>query len=459
MRGLLALHAEHHEVCFGGAGDRTAGQLVAHAQAIAAALPSGPASAQVVVACQDRYQFAASLLAAWTRDFVAALPPNTQPETLRALGREPAVLAVLHDGGYDGGIHVGELERPERSSPVQGFSFAPETPALVAYTSGSTGAPTPHLKSFAQICDEPAMWIEHFDLGGRRIVAAVPTYHIYGLLFAMMAPLLGGGSVSRRTPKLPPEIHHELKSASAGVLIAVPPQLTAIAAHAGLAWPKLERVFSSAAPLPAETDRALAQRSICVTQILGSTETGGIAFRESCASPWQALPGVELEVDDEARLSVRSPWASARPEAWVLTADRVELLEAKGAFRHLGRVDAVVKVGGRRVDLGELEARLCAVPGVREARVLATEAPSLRGTELWAVVESDGVEVDALRAALAEHVDPVVMPRRFRVVPRLPRGPSGKVTRAALLSLFEGVRFPGEGSGSEVERAGGEVHE
>src|SRR5207344_352415 len=127
---------------------------------------------------------------------------------------------------------------------------------------------------------------------------------------------------------------------------------------------------------------------------------------------WEALPSVRFEVDDEAALWVDSPWLSPDVARPLRTADRVEL--AEGGFRHLGRSDAVVKVGGRRIDLGELETRLKQCAGVRDARVLAIESRGVRGLELLAVLEGDSIELGALRSELSKHVDPVVVPRRFR---------------------------------------------
>jgi 3-hydroxymyristoyl/3-hydroxydecanoyl-(acyl carrier protein) dehydratase len=102
----------------------------------------------------------------------------------------------------------------------------------------------------------------------------------------------------------------------------------------------------------------------------------------------------------------------------------------------------VIKIGGRRVDLGDVEACLRAQPGVRDARVLAVESGGARGLALWAAVEADaGVQREALRAALAQRFDPVSLPKRYRIVPALPRGDSGKVARSALLALFDVWEF------------------
>ncbi|MFT3921051.1 MAG: AMP-binding protein [Myxococcales bacterium] len=446
MRLPLAHHGAQDEVCFGGEGARTCAQLLAYVDALAARLPGtvSQAGARVVLACEDRYFFTAALLAVWQRGLTAALPPNGQVETVRDLRAMPGVVGLLHDRDEDEGLDVRGLE-PDAGDVATlrpyAAGLAAQDPALVVYTSGSTGQPTPHLKSLAQLLAEPAMWVEHFALARRRVVSAVPAHHIYGLLFGVLAPLLGGGAFSRRTPVMPGEVLRELGEARAQVLVAVPPHLRALSAFE---WPALERVFSSAAPLPEATDAALLARGIRATQVLGSTETGGIGVRTSCAELWRALPGVQLEVDDGGALHVRSPWASAEGKT-VPTADRVELREA--GFAHLGRTDSVVKVGGKRVDLREVELRLCAIPGVTDARVLEAGTPSPRGSELWAVVECERPEqhsAQGIKQTLGAHLDSVVVPRRFRLVSALPRGASGKVTRADLLALFETWHIPVE---------------
>jgi acyl-coenzyme A synthetase/AMP-(fatty) acid ligase len=425
---LLGRHAPADAVCFGGEGSRDAAQLAGYAHAIARALPSGEPGSRVVLACIDRYRFSASLLAIWLRGYVAELPANGQTGTVQALAA--SALSLLHDR-LGSGIDVRTLEDGARESLA--LAFAEEATALVAYTSGSTGQPSAHPKTFRQLLSEPEAHVLGFDLARERIVSAVPPFHIYGLLFGVLVPLLGGGSMSREAPLQPAEVIRAL--AGARVLIAVPPHLAALATYRANEWPAMKRVFSSAAPLAPEISRALGSRGWRVTEVLGSTETGGIAHRSAPDAVWEPLRGVRISVDSEQRLSVDAPWCGR-----VLTHDRVELVEQ--GFRHLGRSDAVVKIGGRRIDLGEVEARLKQCTGVRDARVLAVESRGVRGTELWTVVESDSADVQRLRQALRTNVDPVALPRRFRIVPALPRSQTGKLVRGELLALFDTWTFP-----------------
>ncbi len=454
-KALLANHGLDDLVCFGGGGARTRAQLVRFVEQIGEQLGFAKPGDEVVLACVDRYHFAASLLAVWSRGLVAALPPNGQLETVRELQALSGAGALLHDLDGEAGFDVRSVEDADaRSVYALELPDYAQRPALIVYTSGSTGRPSAHPKSLAQLLAEPAMWIAAFGLRNKRVVSGVPAHHIYGLLFGVLVPLLGGGSMSRRTPVMPGDVLREIASVKAQVLVAVPPHLRALAAYSDAAWPALERVFSSGGPLPEATDTALRACGVRATQILGSTETGGIALRESGETVWRALPEVTLGLDGDECLLVQSPWATADTGAVLRTSDRAQLHPEQGGFTHLGRADSVVKVGGRRVDMREIEARLGAVSGVREAKVLEAPVASSRGVELWAVVECPGAPraLSELKQALRVHLDPVQMPRRFRVVSELPRNATGKVTRADLLALFESFRLPG------IEDEEGAIH-
>ena len=444
----LARHRESADlVAVGGKEPRTASQLQGLVNALAAVLGGPPAGSRVVLACEDRYYFAAALLALWKRGLVASLPSNGQPETVRALARAPESAGLLRDRDDDIGLDVRAIEaRAREAEPVFEVAVPPHTPAVVAYTSGSTGEPVGHEKTLAQLIDEPLALIEAFGLAHKGVLASVPPYHLYGLLFGVLVPLLGGGRFSRTSPLQPLEVLRELGEQRADVLVAVPPHLSALVQSDASALAQLRnvRVFSSGAPLLSSTDHALRSQGVTVMQVLGSTETGGIAARPACDVPWRPLPGVSVTGSEDDSLVVASPWSAREPGARVVTPDRVRFTD--GGFELLGRSDHVVKVGGRRVDLGDIESHLRSVPGVRDARVLARESTSLRGLELCAVVEAPDTDltVDTLKKELARHMDPVTLPRRYRVVRELPRTAAGKVARRALLGLFDIWEVPSE---------------
>ncbi len=106
-----------------------------------------------------------------------------------------------------------------------------------------------------------------------------------------------------------------------------------------------------------------------------------------------------------------------------------------GELLFVGRRDGQLKVGGVRVELGEVEAVAADFPGVSAAVAVVTDGP--RGHTIDLVVESrrDGLDLRALRARLAERLVGPATPRRLRVVASLPRTAGGKVDRARLRSL------------------------
>jgi hypothetical protein len=194
---------------------------------------------------------------------------------------------------------------------------------------------------------------------------------------------------------------------------------------------------------------------VSVIEALGSTETGGIAFRRPAQERrWTPFSGVKVDAGEGGRLLVHSPFVPDENTGY-LAADRIERHE-DGSFTHIGRIDDVVKVGAKRVSLRDLETRVGELLEVREARIIAVADPGLRGNVLSLVVESGALGLDAarVRAVLLEHLDRVIVPRRIRVVPSLPRTAAGKVTRASLLSLFaEQELGPSEALGFHFSRA------
>jgi 3-hydroxymyristoyl/3-hydroxydecanoyl-(acyl carrier protein) dehydratase len=319
------------------------------------------------------------------------------------------------------------------------------------FTSGSTGAHLACLKTAGQLLGEARLLCRLFDMGpGTRVLATVPPSHIYGLLFGVLVPFMGGGALVRSTPHHAETIAAEARRASADVLCSVPAHLQVVAALAPGALPPLRRIFSSGAPLPAEAARAVATLAgVPVVEVLGSSETGGIAWRQGGGDPlWQPFPGIAVASDEDGVMTVRSPFASApvsdAPGAVldgaegpppVRGADRIRLAP-DGRFELLGRADGVVKIGGSRIAIAEVERCLLEIPGVREAAVISVDVPGLRQRALWAVVVSPGLTVAELRAALLRRVDPIAVPRRFRLVQALPREDSGKLVKARLRALF-----------------------
>jgi long-chain acyl-CoA synthetase len=120
----------------------------------------------------------------------------------------------------------------------------------------------------------------------------------------------------------------------------------------------------------------------------------------------------------------------AGPDGWATAGDRGSVAPGGSVTVH-GRGSSAISVGGDTVLAEDVEAVLRAVPGVRDAVVVAAPHPRL-GHVVAATVEVPGDEaptLQALRLACAAALRPAQRPRRWRLVERLPRNTAGKPLR------------------------------
>ncbi|MCY1062630.1 AMP-binding protein [Nannocystis sp. SCPEA4] len=442
-------------VAVGEAGPRSAGELMRDASLVAERLPPARPGSEVLVVCGDRYHLAVTALGAWLRGHAVALPPNAQPAAVRELAGRADVVALIHDSDLADAQDVRDWLSGHAPGDMVDPTWPEALPAdrrlAVVYTSGSTGDHQPCAKTAGQLLGEAQALAATFALAaGEVALATVPPYHLYGLLFGVLAPLAAGAAFARETPLHAETVARAAREVGATVLISTPAHLRGLTVLQRGDLPPLRRVFSSGAPLPRATaDELLAQLGLAVTEVYGSSETGGIGWRRheqvlgdmSPEPAWTPLPGVAVEVAAEGRLLLRSPFLAPDAPSPYPCEDRVEL-DARGGFHLRGRLDGVVKVAGKRVAVAEVEQRLLALPAVADAAVVAIETPGARGHELMAAVVArdsgrDASELVAeLRRGLLPWFDPVVVPRRIKVVPALPREPNGKLTKRRLHALL-----------------------
>lgn len=425
-------------VAVGAAGQRTLADLHADIDRLDRTL-SVQAGDNVIVACADRYRTAVALLALWRRRCVAVLPSSVQAAALESLANEHRASHVLHDAD------VAELPEDDAvslpgSSALRDVGVCDGDQVLVCLsTSGSTGAPVNVLKTATQLLGEVDVLVDALGERPAAVLSTVPPRHIYGLLFGVLWPLRLGVPFVRDTPLLPEAIVDHARRTKADVLIAVPAHLAGLD-RAGDVKP-LSRVVSSGAALPVNTWSMLrAQLGMHVTEVLGSTETGGIAQRHESDALFVPFDGVRVGVDTEGQMllwSERLPAEEAQPYR---ADDHVEVL-GDGTFRHSGRSGGVVKVGGTRVSLAQIEERARCLHGVHDAAALSVEVGSTRGNEVWLAVAA-GLDWDAarLRKELAPWFEAVVLPRRYRVLETLPRDAAGKLSHQLLRALFDDAR-------------------
>jgi acyl-coenzyme A synthetase/AMP-(fatty) acid ligase len=440
QQALLEAADPARPVAWRAGGPVGAARFLADVQAAAGRLPAAPAAVNL---CEDRYAFMVAFCAIALRGQANLLPPSRAP-------RMVAEVMAAHPGSYALGEQVPEAAPPGFARLcLGGGGEAPATAgvpavpadqvAAVSYTSGSTGAPRPHPKTWRQFGASTAgvRRMLRADAGERfQVVATVPPQHMFGLELSVLLPLLGGAAVHAGRPFFPADIAAALAQVPGPrVLVTTPVHLRSLV-ESGVALPPLAALVSATAPLPAELARAAEERfGAPLREIFGSTETSSLAGRRSAQEEaWTPFAGVRLQPRPDGTL-VEAPQLD-EPAA---LADIVSL-EDGGRFRLCGRHADLLEIAGKRASLGDLTRRLLAVPGVRDGAVFQLDEDDAMGVRrVAALAVAPGLDEAAILAALREAVDPVFLPRPLRLVEALPRNETGKLPRAALLALAKGV--------------------
>lgn len=404
-------------------------ELIAQAHRVAAAI--GRAD-RVVLSCKYAESSVPGLLGAWLAGATVELLPNVQPGTLDRVDADPGVAHVLHDDAArqdrsPKAIYVPALlGAAEAGAGAHRATRGPEI-AVRMTTSGTTERPRYVTKSMAQLLGELDVLAAVIP-AARCVLSTVPSSHLYGLLFGVLLPLRFGARIVSSGALLPADVAAIVARDGVDLMISTPAHLRAMA---GVAMPRGLRVISSGARLPPELHASLAaEHRWQVTDVLGSTETGGIATRRDATDPWTPLPGVTVSAR-QGQLVVESPWCGA---ASVELDEQIEL-QPGGTFHHVGRNAEIVKIAGKRAAAHELEATVRAIPGVTDAAVLVHDAAGREPRIAVAIcVAPDGpaVERAAIAAAIRRQFDAVFVPKIVRVVAHIPRTDRGKVAADVL---------------------------
>src|SRR4051812_1777738 len=333
-------------------------------------------------------------------------------------------------------------------------------PAMLAYTSGTTGAPKGVPLTHANVLASTRGVVQAWRWSADDVlVHALPLSHQHGLSGVHLSLLCGSSAVvfSRFDPAA---LTGAIREHRATVLFAVPAMYERLHAWDGIGEADLSSLrlaVSGSAPLPA----ALAERVADwlgqpPLERYGSTEAGLDVSnlydgpRRPGRVGW-ALPGIELRLDGEdGEILVRGPqvfdgyWN--RPDAtrealtgdgWFRTGDLGRLDDEDGSLEITGRSKELIISGGLNVYPREVEAVLEEHPAVGSVAVAGV--PSERwGEEVVAFVVADGdLDGDAVIAFARERLSAYKCPKRVVALDELPVNRMGKVRRDALAEMAD----------------------
>lgn len=415
-------------------GPRTAREFLADVSNLAEGVPDRPT---VLNLSQCRYRFLVGLAAAIVRNQVTLLPPNRTPNTLqRLIGDYPDSYALLDQGDEIERITSVLIPRSQHH-PVKAVAV-PEIPVhqvvAVAFTSGSTGQPRPHLKTWGAlttVAQGTGVSLGISSCMPTTVVATVPHQHMFGLEASIMLPILHGLPMQAGRPLFPADVAGALSETQGRwLLVTTPLHLRACVAE-GVAVPPGGIILSATAPLSHSLAQAAEQQFQAeVHEIFGFTEAGSVAERRTIdGDEWRPLQGVRVSQHE----------ISCLVEAWYLPApvpvpDRVTV-NPSGTFLVHGREEDQVNVAGHRVSLGDLNHKLLCIDGVQDGVFFFPGDETGAVTRLMAFVVAPGKTSEDIQRALRMQIDPIFLPRPLVCVPSLPRNGTGKLPREVLLEL------------------------
>jgi acyl-coenzyme A synthetase/AMP-(fatty) acid ligase/3-hydroxymyristoyl/3-hydroxydecanoyl-(acyl carrier protein) dehydratase len=337
----------------------------------------------------------------------------------------------------------------ERSEEIPRIN-ADET-VIIMYTSGSTGRPKAVRQRLTEFETDNrfilSKWGEEWL--ARKVCSTVSQHHIYGLLFSVLLPFTAGVPFRRRRIDFPEEL--ERFTDGSYMIITVPAFL-----KRAVEVKSLERegprifplrspwIFTSGGVLSPEIAEKTGEIfGFWPVEVYGSTETSGIAWRQSKDGlEWTPFDNAEIRKNEAGCLVVRSPYI--KDPAGFATGDLVDIHQ-DGRFILMGRADSIVKIEEKRISLPELENRLMSSGLVADLCVVAMED---RRQYLAAALVLNGAGQEKFRGRekheinryfreyLLQFFENTLLPKKWRYLDSLPTDSLGKKKKEEIQALF-----------------------
>lgn len=420
---------------------------------------------RVLMSCATSRELVVAHLAVLRMGAVAlpANPAYREPELHHVIDDAQPTAAVIDEAdrqawarsptlAHPPAVVVGtDVDLPDGPTPPLD-DLDPHDPALIGYTSGTTGAPKGALLSHGNLlASVEALRIAWRWTATDRLVLALPLFHMHGLGVGLHGTLLAGASAVLLPRFDVDAVLDAVDAHDATMFFGVPTMYRRLVdAPRAAEMARLRACVSGSAPLPADLHRDFeALTGQKVIERYGMTETCMLVSNphdgeRRPGTVGHPLPGVELRLDPDSReVQVRGPNvfggylnrpdanADAFADGWFRTGD-LGVLSDDGYLTLNGRAKELIISGGYNVYPREVEDELRGLPGVSEAAVAGTPDPEW-GEVVTAYVVTDGpFDADSVRTLLADRLADYKQPRLIHVVDDLPRNALGKVQKHLL---------------------------
>lgn len=408
---------------------------------------SSKSSKRWILHCDDYYYFLCSYIALLQCKKEIALTANISEEFIKEM-RQSGDELLIDVKDFSDSIYIPSIIE---NAQIPSEKEIRETPSILAdetkifmFTSGSTGKPKAILQRLTEFeLDNEfifSLWGNEFLK--RKLVATLSHHHIYGLLFSLMLPFASGVPMRRSRIEFPTEFE-KLNDVSY-LIVAVPAFLkrtVEVEEKLNLIDPFI--TTSGGVLLPEVAKQTKEVFGFWPMEVYGSTETSGIAYRQSVNGlEWTPFANAILSKNEEGCLNIKSPYI--KDPAGFQTADLVDIHD-DGRFILMGRKDSIVKIEEKRVSLTEVENRLLQSGFVKDVCVVAMS--DRRQYLAAAVVFNDLGRERFLQMKkfdvnmffhdyLMDFFENVVIPKKWRFVDELPMDLQGKKKKNDIIALF-----------------------
>jgi len=386
----------------------------------------------------DSYEFLVLFFAALLAKKQVLLPPNR----VRELEQDFAAQQIYF-------LKRQNTEKVVPSSLTLDDAFL-EQAQLYFYTSGSTGEPKKIPRTVRQLLNEVQGLSQSFSFDEHAIaIATVSHQHIYGLLFKLLLPLATGRSFYVPQVAFPEDVVQAQKQLEtlglSNYLISSPALLKRWTTDVVLQH--CQMVFSSGGKLESGI-RPFLNRPII--EVLGSSETGGIAHRAKDEDAWIAFSNVAIRIEEQ-QLMVKSNHAFEND--WITTGDGAAWTDATcQTFKLMGRTDRIVKLEEKRLSLDAIEQSIQALGVVKHSHVLVLEHEQRQILGCIVVLTEQAREqlqqqgksafVSYLKQQLKDSLETIAIPRQWRFLSQLPQNTQSKLNKNYLKTLFKPMLQP-----------------
>jgi len=394
---------------------------------------------------QNSYRFSVALFAVLTAGFQPILLPNNRPGTVEKFSDEfGGILSDLDD------IHGTDLSNVSVEQEQKNRRLLLDNnQSIILFTSGSTGTPKKISRSLKHFMNEISVLDNHFNQNkpGISVYSSVSHQHIYGLIFYILWPFCAENVICYPLLEYPESVTNVLQADLPAFFISSPSLLSRLEEDGKML--KDLTIFSSGGLLKKhDATRTHKTLGIYPIEVLGSTETSGVAYRQQDSGDadksWMPLKQVNIQVDQTTGcLAVTSPFFES--DGPFLMGDQAKI-EDNGTFKLLERADRIAKIEGKRVSLAEIESVLKSIPFIEDAYALPMETHR-QYIAVVAVLTQTGKKTlgdqgklwlnTELRKYLSQQFDRVLLPKQFRYVDKIPMNAQGKYVMDDIQKIFE----------------------